>query len=80
MGIDVGPDRTGYLAVGALADLALFDVPAGPDAVAELVEAGAGRAAATIVSGEVRYTATGVELDAGSAAHRAGRSQEGHLA
>ncbi|MDR2998801.1 MAG: amidohydrolase family protein [Microbacterium sp.] len=55
MGIDVGPDRTGYLAVGALADLTFFDVPAGPDAIAELVEAGAGRAAATVVAGEVRF-------------------------
>ncbi|MGS0562178.1 amidohydrolase family protein [Microbacterium aurugineum] len=55
MGIDVGPDRTGYLAVGALADLTFFDVPAGPDAVAELVDHGAGRTAATVVSGEVRY-------------------------
>ena len=55
MGIDVGPDRTGYLAVGALADLTFFDVPAGPDAVPELVEHGAGRTAATIVSGEVRF-------------------------
>ena len=55
MGIDVGPDRTGYLAVGALADLTFFDVPSGPDAVVELVEHGAGRAAATVISGEVRY-------------------------
>ncbi|NJI61080.1 amidohydrolase family protein [Microbacterium oxydans] len=55
MGIDVGPERTGYLAVGALADLTFFDIPAGPDAVAELVEHGAGRAAATVVSGEVRF-------------------------
>jgi imidazolonepropionase-like amidohydrolase len=55
MGIDVGPDRTGYLAVGALADLAFFDVPSGPDAVVELVEAGAGRAAATVIAGELRH-------------------------
>jgi cytosine/adenosine deaminase-related metal-dependent hydrolase len=58
MGIDVGPDRTGYLAVGALADLAFFDVPAGHDAVAELVEAGAGRAVATVISGELRFAAS----------------------
>lgn len=55
MGIDVGPARTGYLAVGALADLAFFDIPGGEDAVAELVESGAGRACATVVAGEVRY-------------------------
>jgi len=78
MGIDVGPDRTGYLAVGALADLAFFDVPAGPDAVAELVEAGAGRAAATIVSGEVRYAAPAFEHRADRTAQPAGTPQEGH--
>lgn len=54
-GSAVGPDRTGYLAVGALADLTFFDVQAGPDAVPELVEHGAGRTATTIVSGEVRF-------------------------
>lgn len=59
MGIDVGPDRTGYLAVGALADLAFFDVPAGPDAVVELVESGGGRTAATIISGELRHASAG---------------------
>jgi cytosine/adenosine deaminase-related metal-dependent hydrolase len=57
MGIDVGPDRTGYLAVGALADLAFFDVPIGPDAILDLVESGGGLAAATVVSGELRFAA-----------------------
>ncbi len=57
MGIDVGSDRIGHLQVGARADLAFFDVPAGADAVAELVEAGAGRAAATVIGGEVRWAA-----------------------
>ncbi|OZB80372.1 MAG: cytosine deaminase, partial [Microbacterium sp. 14-71-5] len=61
MGIDVGPDRTGYLAVGALADLAFFDVPPGADAVAELVEAGTGRSAATVIAGEVRHSTTAFE-------------------
>jgi cytosine/adenosine deaminase-related metal-dependent hydrolase len=55
MGIDVGPDRTGYLAVGALADLAFFDVPAGPDAIADLVESGGGCAVATVIAGDLRY-------------------------
>ncbi|WP_367397698.1 amidohydrolase family protein [Curtobacterium aetherium] len=56
MGLAVGPDRTGHLAVGARADLAVFDVDARtvPDALAELVEDGAGRAAATVVRGVVR--------------------------
>jgi cytosine/adenosine deaminase-related metal-dependent hydrolase len=55
MGIDVGPDRTGYLAVGALADLAFFDVDPGPDAIAQLVESGGGSAVATIIAGDIRY-------------------------
>ncbi|MFJ4219646.1 amidohydrolase family protein [Curtobacterium luteum] len=56
MGLAVGPDRTGHLAVGARADLAVFDVDARtvPDALAELVEDGSGRAVATIVRGRVR--------------------------
>ena len=58
MGLHLGRERTGYLAVGARADLALFDVPVtDPDAtIEELVRNGAGRAAATIVKGETRYT------------------------
>ena len=56
MGLAVGPDRIGHLAVGARADLAVFDVDARtvPDALAELVEDGAGRAAATVIRGRVR--------------------------
>ncbi|MFZ6993357.1 amidohydrolase family protein [Curtobacterium sp. RRHDQ66] len=56
MGLAVGPDRIGHLAVGARADLAVFDVDARtvPDALAELVEDGAGRAAATVIRGVVR--------------------------
>lgn len=61
MGIDVGPDRTGYLAVGALADLAFFDVEPGSDALVELVEAGAGRAAATVIGGDVRHSTAAFE-------------------
>lgn len=58
MGTAVGPDRVGHLAVGARADLAVFDVDARtvPDALAELVEDGAGRAVATVVRGAVRAT------------------------
>lgn len=56
MGLDTGPDRVGHLAVGARADLAVFDVDARtvPDAFAELVEDGAGRAVGTVVRGVVR--------------------------
>ncbi|KQS10669.1 cytosine deaminase [Curtobacterium sp. Leaf183] len=56
MGLAVGPDRIGHLAVGARADLAVFDVDARtvPDALAELVEDGAGRAVATVIRGRVR--------------------------
>ncbi|MFZ7087584.1 amidohydrolase family protein [Curtobacterium sp. RRHDQ10] len=56
MGLAVGPDRTGHLAVGARADLAVFDVDARtvPDAFAELVEDGAGRAIATVIRGVLR--------------------------
>ncbi len=65
MGLDTGPARTGYLAVGAVADLAFFDIPgpaASPAAMSEvddtiehLVVGGAGRAAATFIDGEVRW-------------------------
>ncbi|WP_309147134.1 MULTISPECIES: amidohydrolase family protein [unclassified Curtobacterium] len=56
MGLDVGPDRVGHLAVGARADLAVFDVDARTvaDALAELAEDGAGRARATVIRGVVR--------------------------
>lgn len=57
MGIDAGPGRVGQLAVGAVADLAFFDVPARvvPDAFAELVEAGEGKSVATVIGGELRW-------------------------
>jgi len=62
MGLHLGRERTGYLAVGARADLALFDVDVtSPDATIEaLVRHGEGRAAATIVKGDVRH-ASGLE-------------------
>ncbi len=57
MGLDVGPDRIGHLAVGAAADLAFFDVGVDrvDDALAELVEAGAGRTVATVIDGRTRW-------------------------
>ncbi|WP_061961668.1 amidohydrolase family protein [Demequina flava] len=58
MGIDEGPRRTGYLAVGAMADLAFFDVPVTSveDTIMALTETGDGRAAATVTAGRVRHT------------------------
>ncbi|WP_243226307.1 amidohydrolase family protein [Microbacterium sp. CIAB417] len=58
MGIDTGPDRTGYLAVGALADLAFIDIPVTTidDTIEHLATDGAGHAAATVISGAFRHT------------------------
>lgn len=58
MGIDTGPDRTGYLAVGALADLAFIDIPVTTidDTIEHLATDGAGHAAATVISGGFRHT------------------------
>ncbi|MFD1721932.1 amidohydrolase family protein [Amnibacterium endophyticum] len=55
MGLDTGPARFGYLAVGALADLAGFPMAVGAeaDALAELAEA-APEARATVIGGEPR--------------------------
>ena len=59
MGLDVGANRSGHLAVGTVADLAFFDVDATrvPDALAELAEDGAGKAVATMIDGRLRWTA-----------------------
>ncbi|WP_430867600.1 amidohydrolase family protein [Demequina aurantiaca] len=56
MGLDDGPERSGYLAVGAIANLAFFDTPVSGvnDTLTTLAESGAGRAAATIIAGRVR--------------------------
>lgn len=58
MGIDIGPDRLGHLAVGAIADLTGFPMAVGsvPDALAELVEA-APAARLTVVGGAIRFGA-----------------------
>ncbi len=57
LGLHVGKKRLGQLGVGAIADLAFFDLAArdADTALAELVEAGEGRCARTIVSGEDRH-------------------------
>jgi len=57
MGLHVGKKRIGQLVVGAIADLAFFDVRAKDQdaALAELVEDGAGRCARTIISGTERF-------------------------
>jgi cytosine/adenosine deaminase-related metal-dependent hydrolase len=58
MGLDVGPKRSGHLAVGTVADLAFFDVGARrvEDTLAELVEAGTGRVVATALDGMLRWS------------------------
>ena len=65
LGLDLGPDRTGYLAVGARADLAFFDVPvvSVADGIVALAEAGAGRASATMIGGELVWAADNTELE-----------------
>jgi cytosine/adenosine deaminase-related metal-dependent hydrolase len=57
-----GPERVGQLQVGSLADLAFVDVPAAAgvrDAIENVVRCGAGRVAATLLGGELRYAAPG---------------------
>lgn len=57
LGLNVGTRRIGQLVVGALADLAFFDVPVGTpdDTLAHLVESGAGSCTRTIVAGAERF-------------------------
>ncbi|MBO1900863.1 amidohydrolase family protein [Leucobacter weissii] len=65
MGLHVGKQRIGQLVVGAYADLAFFDVRGRDrDAVlAELVEAGAGRCARTLVAGAERFRGERIAFD-----------------
>jgi cytosine/adenosine deaminase-related metal-dependent hydrolase len=58
LGMDAGAKRIGHLAVGAMADLAFFDVSADhvDDTLAELVEAGAGTVVATVIGGDLRQS------------------------
>ncbi|MFV0433745.1 MAG: amidohydrolase family protein [Leucobacter sp.] len=60
LGAHVGKRRIGQLGVGAVADLAFFEIAArDPDAaLIELVEDGAGRARRTVVDGVERYRAS----------------------
>lgn len=57
MGIDEGPRRTGHLAVGAMADLAFFDVTVTTpvETMTALVDGGANQAAATVIAGRTRW-------------------------
>ncbi|WP_062379753.1 amidohydrolase family protein [Demequina pelophila] len=57
MGLHMGPHRTGYLAVGARADLAFLDVPVSDvhTTLEDTVLHGEGRCAATVISGRVRH-------------------------
>ena len=58
MGLHLGRERTGYLAVGARADLAAFDldVADATSTIEELVRSGGGLAAQTVVGGTIRFT------------------------
>ncbi|WNM25041.1 amidohydrolase family protein [Demequina capsici] len=73
MGIDEGPGRTGYLAVGTNADLAFFDVPVTDvtGTLTTLAESGEGRAAATVSAGRVRHATAGFTRATGVAEERA---------
>lgn len=62
MGTHIGPDRVGQLSVGAMADLAFFQIPvsvgsatAVSDALADVVEHGEARVAAAAISGRLRH-------------------------
>jgi cytosine/adenosine deaminase-related metal-dependent hydrolase len=58
LGLDTGANRSGHLTVGAVADLAFFDVSVSSvqETLAELVETGGGMATATVVGGALRWT------------------------
>lgn len=68
MGLDVGPERIGHLAVGARADLSFFDIDSRTvvDGVAELAEAGTGRAIGTVIAGELRHASTAIAEQQGA--------------
>ena len=57
LGMATGPDRVGQLQVGSLADLAFVDVTGKSvrEAIENLATDGAGRVAATLLGGEVRW-------------------------
>ncbi|WP_206446485.1 amidohydrolase family protein [Agrococcus sp. KRD186] len=57
LGLSMGKHRVGQLAVGAMADLAFFDIPVTTqeNTLAHLVEAGAGTCARTVIAGELRF-------------------------
>lgn len=71
LGLDVGSERIGQLQVGAVADIAGFDLPVGGVAtgardgvhagIRELVRGGAGSCGLTIVGGEIRRGADALE-------------------
>jgi cytosine/adenosine deaminase-related metal-dependent hydrolase len=58
VGLQGGKERVGQIGVGAAADLSFFDVPTGTpdDALAAIVEDGAGRNMKTVLSGETVFT------------------------
>lgn len=61
LGLSTGPERVGQLQAGAVADMVFVDVPVGSvlDAIHAIARFGAGRQVATMISGELRWTAEG---------------------
>lgn len=74
LGIDVGPGRTGYLAVGALANMTFFDIPISTDALIDLVEYGGGRTAATMIAGRIRFATSAFPVTASAASSASSES------
>jgi cytosine/adenosine deaminase-related metal-dependent hydrolase len=70
LGMATGPDRVGQLQVGALADLAFVEVPAVGvwEAIENVVRSGAGRVAATMLGGELRWSSPAWDAHADAAA------------
>lgn len=70
MGLDDATERSGYLAVGASANLAFFDTPVTTitETLTTLAESGQGRAAATVIGGRVRATTPGFTEQTGVSA------------
>lgn len=70
LGLAVGRTRIGQLQVGAVADMAFFEVPVSDivSTISDTVRFGAGRQGATVVEGRVRWTspsftrATGIDV------------------
>lgn len=68
LGLSTGPDRIGQLQAGAIADLAFIDLPGGDGAIENVVRQGAGRVAATVLSGKLAWAGAAWEARSDAAA------------